>query len=127
VGADSIACRDNRGRLLWRLDNLLNLTIIDILDFAGDGSRGILMTTTRAGKVDTYIVNGLTGKANHLWLDENNFGGHTRIGRLLPDVPGVQIAATASGQTPPAPHGGDVRLVSFEEGLDARIFASASV
>ncbi|MSR57099.1 MAG: hypothetical protein EXS05_05445 [Planctomycetaceae bacterium] len=118
LSADSVACRDNRGRLLWRLDNFLNPTIIDILDFAGDGSRGILATTSRAGKVDTYIVNGRTGKATHLWLDENNFGGHTRVGRLLPGVAGVQIAATASGQTPPAPQGGDVRLVSFEDGLD---------
>jgi len=38
--ADSVACRDNRGRLLWKLDNFLNPTIHDILDFAGDGSRG---------------------------------------------------------------------------------------
>src|SRR5438046_732958 len=49
--ADAVACRDNRGQLLWKLDNFLNPTILDILDFAGDGSRGILLTTTRAGKV----------------------------------------------------------------------------
>jgi outer membrane protein assembly factor BamB len=115
---DSITCRDSRGRLLWKLDNFPNPTLLDTLDFAGDGSRGILLTTTRAGKVDTYLVSGRTGKAAHLWLDENNFGGHTRVGKLLPGVAGLQIAATASGQTPPAPHGGDVRLVSFEHGLD---------
>jgi hypothetical protein len=116
--ADSVTCRDNRGRRLWKLDNFLNSTILDILDFAGDGSRGMLLTTTRAGKVDTYMVSGRTGKTTHLWLDENNFGGHTRVGNLLPGVAGVQIAATASGQTPPAAHGGDVRLVSFERGLE---------
>lgn len=118
LSADAIVCRDNRGRILWKLDNVLNPTIIDIQDFAGDGSRGILLTTTRAGKVDTYMINGRTGKSTHLWLNENNFGGHTRIGKLLPGVAGVQIAATASGQTPPAEHGGDVRLVSFEDGVD---------
>jgi len=118
LSANSIACRDNRGKLLWKLDNFLNPTIIDILDFAGDGSRGIFATTTRAGKIDSYMVNGRTGEAIHLWLNENNFGGHTRVGNLLPGVAGVQIAATASGQTPPAPQGGDVRLVSFEDGLD---------
>src|SRR5262245_24759551 len=118
LSADSVTCRDSRGRLLWKLDNFLSPTILDILDFVGDGSRGILLTTTRAGKVDTYMVSGRTGKATHLWLDENNFGGHTRIGKLLPGVAGAQIAATASGQTPPAAHGGDVRLVSFERGLD---------
>lgn len=118
LSADSLDCRDSRGRVLWKLDDFLNPTIIDILDFAGDGSRGILATTTRAGKVDTYMIAGQTGRATHLWLNENNFGGHTRIGRFIPGVAGMQIAATASGQTPPAPHGGDVRLVSFEEGLD---------
>jgi outer membrane protein assembly factor BamB len=118
ISADSVTCRDNRGQLLWKLDNFLNPVVLDVLDFAGDGSRGILLTTTRAGKVDTYMVSGRTGKAAHLWLDENNFGGHTRVGKLLAGVAGVQIASTASGQTPPAPHGGDVRLVSFERGLD---------
>jgi hypothetical protein len=116
--ADSVTCRDPRGQVLWKLDNFLNPTVLDILDFAGDGSRGILLTTTRAGKVDTFMVSGQTGKAVHLWLDENNFGGHTRVGKLLPGMAGVQIAATASGQTPPAAHGGDVRLVSFERGLE---------
>jgi hypothetical protein len=118
VAADSVTCRDSRGQLLWKLDNFLNPAVFDVLDFAGDGSRGILLTTTRAGKVDTYLVSGKTGKAVHLWLDENNFGGHLRIGKLLPGVAGAQIAATSSGQTPPNPHGGDVRLVSFERGLD---------
>jgi hypothetical protein len=118
LSADSVVCRDNRGRVLWKLDDFLNPTISHVLDFAGDGSPGILLTTTRAGRVNTYMVDGRTGKATHLWLDENNFGGHTRVGKLLPGVAGMQIAATASGQTPPAPHGGDVRLVSFEEGID---------
>jgi hypothetical protein len=91
---------------------------VDVRDFAGDGSPGILLTTFLAGKLDTYMVCGRTGKATHLWHDENNFGGQTRIGQLLPGVPGVQIAAVASGATPPAPQGGPVRLVSFEGGLD---------
>src|SRR5438874_10214925 len=78
LAADSVTCRDSRGRLLWKLDNFLNPTVLDVLDFAGDGSRGILLTASRAGKVDTHVVNGRTGKATHLWLDENNFGGHTR-------------------------------------------------
>src|SRR5436305_976014 len=118
LGGRGLPCRHNRGQLLWKLHNFLTPTILDILDFARDGSHGILLTTTRAGKVHTYMVSGQTGKATHLWLDENNFGGHTRVGKLLPGVAGVQIAATASGQTPPAAHSGDVRLVSFERGLE---------
>src|SRR5262249_4436415 len=118
VRPDSIHCRDSRGRLLWKLDNFLNPTLVDILDFAGDGSRGLFLTTTRAGRVDTWMVNGRTGRATPLWRDENNFGGHTRFGKLLPGVAGLQIAVTSSGETPPAPQGGNVRLVSFERGLD---------
>lgn len=122
LSADAVVCRDSRGKVLWRLDNFLNPVIADVLDFAGDGSRGILLSTNLAGKAEVYLVNGRTGKANHLWLNENSFGGHTRVGKLLPGVAGLQIANTASGQTPPAPHGGDVRLVSFERGLDAPNF-----
>jgi outer membrane protein assembly factor BamB len=118
VSADTVTCRDSRGRTLWKLDNFPNAQVVDVRDFAGDGSRGLLVTTSLAGKVDTYMVAGRTGKSTHLWRDENNFGGQTRIGRLLPGVAGVQIAAAASGQTPPAPQGGPVRLVSFEKGLD---------
>jgi hypothetical protein len=117
VRADGVTCRDNRGGTLWKLDAFLNPVIADILDFAGDGSRGILLTTSRAGRVDTYMVNGRTGQAAHLWRDENNFGGHTRFGKLLPGVAGVQIASTSSGAEPSGAAGGDFRLVSFENGL----------
>ncbi len=117
LSADAVVCRDSRGKVLWKLDDFLNPNITAIHDFAGDGSRGILLTTTRAGRIDTFMVDGRTGNAVRLWFDENNFGGHIRIGKLLPDVAGVQIAATSSGQTPPAPQGGGVRLVSFEQGL----------
>jgi hypothetical protein len=118
LSVDTVTCRDSRGRVLWTLADFLNANVVDVRDFAGDGSRGILLTTFLAGKTDAYMVSGRTGKATHLWRDENNFGGQTRIGRLLPSVSGVQIAAAASGATPPASQGGPVRLVSFEEGLD---------
>src|SRR5206468_9980921 len=64
------------------------------------------------------VVNGKTGRASLLWSDENQFGGQTRIGKLLSGAAGMQIAAASSGQTPPAEHGGDIRLVSFEQGYD---------
>ena len=118
LGADAVTCRDSRGRVLWKLDKVLNPRVIDVQDFVGDGSRGILLTTSRAGKVDTHVVNGKTGRASLLWSDENQFGGQTRVGRLLPGVAGMQVAAASSGQTPPEEQGGDVRLVSFEGGYD---------
>jgi hypothetical protein len=114
---DAVECRDARGRRLWRLDGYPRPAVVDVRDYAGDGSRGILLTTTRGGRVETFMVDGRSGHSTALWADENNFGGHTRFGKLLAGVPGAQVASTSSGQTPPAPHGGSIRLVSFEDGL----------
>ena len=66
LSADTASCRNSRGKMLWTLDNFLHPSIVDVRDFAGDGSRGSLLTTTRAGKVDTYMVNGRTGNATRL-------------------------------------------------------------
>jgi hypothetical protein len=118
LSADTVSCRDSRSQLLWKLDDFLNANVVDVRDFAGDGSRGVLLTTHLAGRTDTYMVAGRTGQAVHLWRDENNFGGQTRIGRLMPGVAGIQIAAAASGAMPLAPQGGPVRLVSFENGVE---------
>src|SRR5207245_3291356 len=63
LSADTVTCRDSRGRALWKLDNFLNANILAVRDFAGDGSRGVLLTTYLAGKLDTYMISGRTGKA----------------------------------------------------------------
>jgi len=124
LSEDSCQCRDSRGQLLWKLDDFINPSIVAVEDFAGDGSRGILLTTRAgtvdayAGKMDTFMICGRTGKAAHLWRNQNDFGGQSRIGRLLPNCAGLQIAATASGETPPKPWAGQFRLVSFEHGYD---------
>jgi outer membrane protein assembly factor BamB len=118
LGDDAVECRDARGRRLWRLEGYPGPAVVDVRDYAGDGSRGILLATARGGRVESFMVDGRSGRSTSLWVDENNFGGHTRFGKLLAGVPGAQVACTASGQTPPAPHGGSIRLVSFEAGLD---------
>jgi hypothetical protein len=115
---DTVECRDARGRRLWTLEGYPNPSLADIRDYAGDGSRAILLSMSVGGRVESFMVNGRTGQSTLLWKDENNFGGHTRFGKLLAGVPGAQVASTSSGQTPPAPHGGNVRLVSFDTGLD---------
>ncbi len=115
---DAVECRDARGRRLWTLEGYATPSVVDVRDYAGDGSRGILLTTSASGRVETFLVDGRSGRSTVLWKDQNNFGGHTRFGKLLAGVKGAQIASTASGQTPPAPHEGRIRLVSFESGLD---------
>src|SRR5947209_5493316 len=44
LGADAVVCRDATGKVLWRLDGTPAPAVLDIRDFAGDGSRGILLT-----------------------------------------------------------------------------------
>src|SRR4051794_3626346 len=99
LGADGVECRDARGRRLWGLDGYPRPKVVDVRDYAGDGSRGILLSTSVGGRVETFMVAGRSGKATRLWKDENSFGGHTRFGRLLPGVSGAQVACTSSGQT----------------------------
>jgi hypothetical protein len=117
LSADTVTCRDSRGRVLWTLAHFLNAKVVDVRDFVGHGSLGILLTTFLAGKLDTYMVCGRTGKASHLWRDENNFGGQTRIGQLLPGLVydlendgRFQILASIKNE-----HGdGNTHLVVFE-------------
>src|SRR5437763_7123081 len=69
VGDDAVECRDARGRRLWRLDGYPGPAVVDVRDYAGDGSRGILLTTTAGGRVETFLVDGRSGPPTSLWRD----------------------------------------------------------
>ncbi len=47
LGLASIECRDARGARLWVLEGVPSPSVLDIRDYAGDGSRGILLSTAR--------------------------------------------------------------------------------
>ena len=115
---ESLTCRDAYGAVLWELEGIPTPTILDVRDYAGDGTRGILLSSYLAGRTEVFMVSGKTGTAITLWVSENNFGGVVRFGKLLPQVRGFQVGATASGVPAGTPWGGDVWLVSFADGLE---------
>jgi hypothetical protein len=118
VGAETVTCRNALGTVMWKLEGYPSPAIVDVRDYAGDGSLGILLSTYLAGRNETFMVSGRTGKAVSLWVYENNFGGSLRFGKLLPAVKGQQVAATASGAPAGAAWGGQVWLISFANGLE---------
>src|SRR3954464_7317964 len=46
VGSDTLECRRAMGQRLWRLEGYPSTSVVDVRDYAGDGGRGILVTTT---------------------------------------------------------------------------------
>ena len=84
LGDDAVECRDAQGRRLWRLEGypkpvgrrrprlcrrrVARAPALD--DASAAGSRPSWSTGARGGR-------------SSLWKDENNFGGHTRFGKLL--------------------------------------------
>ena len=52
LSAETITCRDSRGRVLWKLDNFLNANVVDVRDFAGDGFQGAAASAGKVGGVE---------------------------------------------------------------------------
>ena len=120
---DRLICQDVRGRKLWETDSLSHPVVRDIRDFAGDGTRGLLLTANTGTESQIYIVSGKTGKKSLLYTTRNVFGGVERIGHILPGVAGEQICAWWSGSAPGGGHQGADQvgkgyLWSFEKGVD---------
>ena len=120
---DRLICQDVRGRKLWETEGLSNPVVRDVRDFAGDGTRGLLLTTDTGTESQIYIVSGKTGKKSLLYTMQNAFGGGERIGHLLSGVAGEQICAWWSGSTPGGGHLGPDQVGkgyvwSFEKGVD---------
>ncbi len=123
VPADRIICQNVPGDRLWETGPLAHPQIVQIRDFAGDGTRGILVAACNGVEHHSYIVSGVTGNATLLYTYGNAFGRYERFGRILPDVPGEQLCAWWSGDTAKRFGGNAQRgvgyLWSFENGVDA--------
>jgi len=103
---DRLICQNVRGQKLWQTDGLNDPVVRDIRDFAGDGTRGLLLTSDTGTERQIYIVSGKTGKKSLLYTTRNQFGGGERIGHILPGVKGEQICAWWSGSAPGGGHQG---------------------
>jgi hypothetical protein len=123
---DRLICQDVQGRKLWETDGLSNPAVRDVQDFAGDGTRGILVSANTGTENQIYMVSGKSGKKSLLYTQRNVFGGVERIGKILPAVAGMQICAWWSGSAPGGGHQGPDQVVkgyiwSFEKGLESPV------
>ncbi len=118
ITKDALICLSISGTSLWRLPGLRSPSILQIRDFAGDGSQGLLLEEDTGTEIRTSIVDGKSGVQTELCRRRNVFGLRHRFGKILPKVRGQQFCHWWDGQdnelTGPIAHG---YLWSFEDGL----------
>jgi hypothetical protein len=123
VCADRIICQGVRGDKLWETQQFAQPKVIQIRDFSGDGTRGLLIASSTGVVTHRYMVSGTTGKAALLYTCKNVFGRYERFGKILADVPGEQLCAWWSGDSEKRFGGSSARgvgyLWSFEDGVDS--------
>ena len=120
LGSDTVECRRRRRDAGSGCSRAIPTpSVVDVRDYAGDGSRGHPADddASAAGSRPSWSTDGPGGRSS-LWKDENNFGGHTRFGKLLPGVAGRRWPAPPAGKPRRSRTAGSIRLVSFENGLD---------
>ncbi len=122
VLADRLVCQNIRGGRLWETPPLSHPNVDVIHDFAGDGTRGLLVRASTGTEHRTYLISGINGKTTLLYTTRNVFGRYERFGKILAGVRGDQLCAWWSGD-PVATFGGDGMrgfgyLWSFEKGLE---------
>jgi len=123
VLADRLICQNVHGGKLWETLELTRPHVIQIRDFAGDGTRGLLIASSTGVAHHRYMVSGTTGKAALLYSCGNVFGRYERFGHILAGIPGEQLCAWWSGDSDKRFGGSAARgvgyLWSFENGVDA--------
>ena len=123
VLGDQLICQTVQGQRLWESESLPQLQLVLIRDFAGDGTRGLLVSSSDGVEHRRYLISGVSGKATFLYACANVFGRYERHGKLLAGVPGEQLCAWWSGDST-TKFGGNTALGrgylwSFEKGLDS--------
>ncbi len=123
VLSDRLICQTVEGDVLWETQRFAHPQIIQVRDFAGDGTRGILVAASNGVAHDRHMVSGVSGKSAFLYTCANVFGRYERVGEILPDVPGEQLCAWWSGDSDTRFGADSARSVghlwSFENGCDS--------
>ena len=119
---DRLICQSVEGERLWESEPLPDPQLVLLRDFAGDGTRGLLLASSNGVEHRRYLLSGVTGKATFLYACANVFGRYERHGELLAGVPGEQLSAWWSGDST-TKFGGNAALGrgyvwSFEKGLE---------
>ena len=122
VLTDRLICQSVEGEPLWESQILDQPQLVLVRDFAGDGTRGLLVSSSNGVEHRRYLLSGTTGKATFLYACANVFGRYERHGKLLTGVPGEQLSAWWSGDST-TKFGGNTALGkgylwSFEKGLE---------
>jgi hypothetical protein len=121
--ADRLICQTIQGERIWETESLPQPRVTHIRDFAGDGTRGLLVSASSGVEHHRYMVSGVTGQAVLLYTNRNVFGGYERHGEILAGAIGEQLCAWWSGDSEAKFGGGSARgvgyLWSFENGLAA--------
>jgi outer membrane protein assembly factor BamB len=126
---DSLVCRSLRGKELWIADGLPNVNTKNVngkdtlLDYAGDGSRGLIATADAGTERQAYMIDGRTGHKAPLYTTSNLFGLRQRVGQILPGVSGNQLSLWWSGDRALLSQTGETTawgyVWSFEKGLSS--------
>mgnify|MGYP001193156976 CR=1 FL=1 len=116
---NSLTLLDADGSVMWEKTGLSRPGIVYREDFAGNGSLGIVITTSDLVTATYWIIDSVTGTMTELFKIENSFGMHVRYGSILPGVPGMQLALFWTGDPPEGREWpGHGYLWSFEDGCD---------
>jgi len=118
VGRTEIRCLGRDGQPIWICPEFPNPKVETVADFAGDGTRGLLVWTDSGVEKTRYIVSGKSGKATKLYSMRNVFGGSDRIGKILPKVPGQQLCAWWSADAAAEVWTASGYFFSFENGVE---------
>ncbi len=116
---NSLKLLDSDGSVLWEHAGLANPKVINQVDYAENGSLGIVYSASDGVKTTYSIIDSVSGTKTELFSMQNVFGLNMRHGKILPEIKGRQLVVFWSGDPVQGSiHPGQGYIWSFEEGCD---------